>query len=147
MVCNLDFANNTILLCFLFLNYWIILFNQIIAQILNLIAELVILTGIPTKHRNGNTSSNCRNYNKLVFDIIQNSTKILCFLLIKLFWFISSIKYFFFLICFLQSNCLIYVFFQAWLFIFWYSSILLIKTKIFNISIDFSSSYLWPDLL
>ena len=52
MVCNLDFANNTILLCFLFLNYWIILFNQIIAQILNLIAELVILTGTPTKEEN-----------------------------------------------------------------------------------------------
>ena len=52
MLFNLDFANNTILSCFL-LFFLIIelyfLIPAVIAQIFNPIAELVIPTGIPTK--------------------------------------------------------------------------------------------------
>ena len=52
MLFNFDFANNTILSCFFFF-YLIINFKflipEVIAQISNPIAELVIPTGIPTK--------------------------------------------------------------------------------------------------
>ena len=50
MLFNLDFANNTILLCFFFLIidlYWLI--AAAIAQMFNPMAELVIPTGIPSK--------------------------------------------------------------------------------------------------
>ena len=52
MLFNLDFANNTILSCFLFFFLIIDLYFLIpvvIAQIFNFIAELVIPIGIPTK--------------------------------------------------------------------------------------------------
>ena len=49
---NLDFANNTILSCFVFFFLIIDLYfliPAVIAQIFHKIAELVIPTGIPTK--------------------------------------------------------------------------------------------------
>ena len=52
MLFNLDFANNTILLCFFFLFLITDLYFLIpgtIAQIFNPIAELVIPIGIPTE--------------------------------------------------------------------------------------------------
>ena len=52
MLFNLDFANNTILLCFLFFFLIIDLYfliAAVIIQIFNPIAELVISIGIPTK--------------------------------------------------------------------------------------------------
>ena len=65
---NLDFASNTIELCFSFLfliiDLWFLI-PLVIAQIFNPIAELLIPIGIPikqrTKIRNLNTSSNCRS--------------------------------------------------------------------------------------
>ena len=69
MLLNLDFANNTVWSCFFFFFLIIDLYfliPAVIAQIFNPIAELVIPIGIPTKEakKDGNTSSNCRNYNK-----------------------------------------------------------------------------------
>ena len=52
MLLNLDFANNTILSCFLFFSFIIdayFLIPKAIAQIFNPIEELVIPTGIPRK--------------------------------------------------------------------------------------------------
>ena len=52
MLFNLDFANNTILLCFFFFSLIIDLYfliPAVIAQIFNPIAELVIPIGIPAK--------------------------------------------------------------------------------------------------
>ena len=62
---NLLFANQTVLSCFFFLNWWPIFFllDAIIAQIFNSIAELVIPVEIPSKESKAeieNTSSNCR---------------------------------------------------------------------------------------
>ena len=56
MLINLDFANNTILSCFFFFFLIIDLYfliSAVIAQIFNLIAELVIPTGIPVKETKG----------------------------------------------------------------------------------------------
>ena len=75
MLFNLDFANKTILSCcfffFLIIEFDYFLNNflvpAVIAQIFNPIAELLIAIGIPNKRRksrNGNTSSNCRNFSK-----------------------------------------------------------------------------------
>ena len=67
MLFNLDFPNNTILSSFFFFFFIIDLYFLIpacIAQIFNLIAELVIpieLTNLRSKSRNGNASSNCMN--------------------------------------------------------------------------------------
>ena len=50
MLFNLDFANNTILSCFFFLNYWLnFLTPVVIGQIFNSITELVIPIRIPSK--------------------------------------------------------------------------------------------------
>ena len=52
MLFNLDFANNTILMCFFFFFLIIVLhvlIAVVIAQIFNPVAELVIPIGIPTK--------------------------------------------------------------------------------------------------
>ena len=52
MLFNLDFANNTILTCFFFFFLITDLYFSIpavIAQIFNLVAELVIPLGIPSK--------------------------------------------------------------------------------------------------
>ena len=52
MLFNLVFAKNNILSCFffLFLNYWLKLFNcWVIAEIFNPIAEHIIPTGVLTK--------------------------------------------------------------------------------------------------
>ena len=56
MLLNLDFANDTVFLCFFFF-FLIIALNflipVVIAQIFNPIAELIIPIGIPTKKAKG----------------------------------------------------------------------------------------------
>ena len=64
MLINLDFASTTILSCFFFffliINLYFLI-PAVIAEIFNLVAELVIPTGISTKEESGNTSSNCES--------------------------------------------------------------------------------------
>ena len=64
MLINLDFASTTILSCFFFffliINLYFLI-PAVIAEIFNLVAELVIPTGMSTKEESGNTSSNCES--------------------------------------------------------------------------------------
>ena len=58
---NLDFANNTILSCFVFFFFIINLYflnPAVIAQIVILTAELVIPTGIAANEANSNANDN-----------------------------------------------------------------------------------------
>ena len=60
MLFDLDFANNTILSCFfLFLNYWLIIFNSC-SYCTNFypVVELVILIGIPTTEAKAEMEAN-----------------------------------------------------------------------------------------
>ena len=84
MLFNLDFATNTVLSCFplffLFIDLCFLI-PVFITQIFNAIGELVIAIGFPTKEAKAEmeTSSNCRNYNKKVFSLIQNFTSFYAF--------------------------------------------------------------------
>ena len=96
IVINLNFANNTIFSCFFFFffNYWLILFNScsyckhlwFIFRTCNSYRN----TNWKSKSRYWNISSNCRSQN--IIQIFRAVHTFLCFLLIKSFWWISSIK-------------------------------------------------------
>ena len=144
VVFNIVSARNTILSCFFFFFLIIDLYSLIpavITKISIVIAELAIPTGIPTKDATAEIETHPITV-EARYDLKPYKHFCAFYLLVHFALFfhdtISSFIYFF------RSKFLTYIFVCH---NFWYCSIILIKTKIFNILIDSFSLNICSSLL
>ena len=136
MLFNLDFANN-IILSGLFLFFLIIdlsfLISAAITRIFNPIIKLSISIGISTKEAKAEIEKlqkeSYQYYSKLYKPFYAS------YLLIPFNLFLQLINFLLHLFFFFNLNSW-FMFLLAWLYIYWYSSLLLVKPRTFNITID-----------
>ena len=136
MLFNLDFANN-IILSSLFLFFLIIdlsfLISAAITRIFNPIIKLSISIGISTKEAKAEIEKlqkeSYQYYSKLYKPFYAS------YLLIPFNLFLQLINFVLHLFFFFNLNSW-FMFLLAWLYIYWYSSLLLVKPRTFNITID-----------